>query len=125
MKFLPQRALIESFGNGGFRFAGMSHVGSLMVLPSGMRAWQPLDIEALRPDDFEPLIDERDGIDFLLLGTGARMARPPKPVLDHLATQGVRLDYMSTSSAIHTYNIVLGEGRRVGAALLAVAAAHG
>ncbi len=125
MKFLPQRAPIESFGNGGFRFAGMSHQGSLLVLPSGMRAWPPVAIETLKAPDFEAVLKERQEIDFLLLGTGALMKRPPAAALASLAKQAVRTDFMSTSAAIHTYNIVLAEGRRVAAALIAVEAAHG
>ena len=125
MKFLPQRAPVESFGNGGFRFAGMSHVGSLLVLPSGMRAWPPASCDVLTPDDFAAVIAEQDGIDFLLLGTGAAMRRPPAAVAAHLVKHQLRMDFMSTSSAIHTYNIVLAEGRRVAAAFVAVEAAHG
>jgi uncharacterized protein len=36
----PGRAPIDAYGNGGFRFAGMSHRGSLLALPSGIQAWQ-------------------------------------------------------------------------------------
>ena len=50
----PYQAPIDAYGNGGFRFAGMSHKGSLLCMPSGMDAWavtQPteLTVEALRP----------------------------------------------------------------------------
>ena len=31
--FYPGRAPIDAYGNGGFRFAGMSHRGSLLILP--------------------------------------------------------------------------------------------
>ena len=36
---LPRQALIDTHGNGGFRFAGMSHRGSLLCLPDGIWAW--------------------------------------------------------------------------------------
>jgi len=35
-RFYPALAPIEAYGNGGFRFAGMSHRGSLLILPSGI-----------------------------------------------------------------------------------------
>ena len=35
----PGRAPIEAYGNGGFRFADMSHRGSILALPSGIEAW--------------------------------------------------------------------------------------
>ncbi len=36
---LPQAAAIEAYGKGGFRFAGMSHRGSILCLPAGIWAW--------------------------------------------------------------------------------------
>ncbi|HWT30522.1 MAG TPA: hypothetical protein VN240_05780, partial [Propylenella sp.] len=35
----PGRAAIDAYGNGGFRFADMSHRGSILALPSGIEAW--------------------------------------------------------------------------------------
>ncbi|MEA2928999.1 MAG: hypothetical protein QOG38_1427, partial [Hyphomicrobiales bacterium] len=46
-RHLPQAAAIEAYGKGGFRFAGMSHRGSILCLPSGVWAWPvtaPADI---------------------------------------------------------------------------------
>lgn len=124
MKFLPRRAAIDTFGNGGFRFAGLSHLGSLLVLPSGMRAWSPVDLTSLKAADFAAVLAEKSLIDVLVIGSGAVMARPPRLVLDHLASSDIRFDFMSTSSAIHTYNLMLGENRRVATALLAVGTFH-
>ena len=112
MKFLPQVLPITSFGDGGFRFGSHSHLGSLLVLPSGMRAW---DV-----DDFKALIAEKSEIDFVLLGTGAEMQRPQRNMLELFATEKLNVDFMSTSSAVHTYNVMLAEGRRLAAALIAV-----
>ncbi|MDE2447066.1 MAG: hypothetical protein KGO94_12895 [Alphaproteobacteria bacterium] len=112
MKFLPQRFGIASFGNGGFRFGEHSHVGHLLVLPSGMRAWDGVD--------FASVLAERENIDFVILGTGAAMVRPDKAVLEVFASHGLPLDFMSTSSAVHIFNQVLEEGRRVAAGFIAV-----
>jgi uncharacterized protein len=118
MKFLPQVLPISSFGDGGFRFGGHSHLGSLLVLPSGMRAW---DVGAiLSPANFVSLAFEKDKIDFVLLGTGPEMFRPPPTVLKYFAESHMNLDFMSTSSAVHTYNVMLAEGRRLAACLIAV-----
>lgn len=124
-KFLPQRAAIEAFGNGGFRFAGMSHQGSLLVLPSGMRAWSAMSAAALSQDDFAEIYAERRDIDFLLIGSGASLEFPPAAVRQYLSASGISADVMTTSAAIHIYNVVLAEGRRVAAALMAVDKAHG
>ena len=112
MKRLPQVFPIASFGAGGFRFGSHSHLGSLLVLPSGMRAWDG--------SDFSALIAEKALIDFVLLGTGAEMRRPPVEVLELFAAENLNVDFMSTSSAVHTYNVMLAEGRRLAAAFVAV-----
>ena len=58
----PGKAPIESYGRGGFSFAGMSHRGSILVLPSGIYAW-PADAAALKPEDFAMVLAERAGRD--------------------------------------------------------------
>jgi uncharacterized protein len=118
--FLPQRLPIESYGDGGFRFGHLSHRGSLMVLPSGMHAWSADDIDKLTVEDFDAVFATAGGIDFLLLGAGARMVRPNKAILAAFQSRSIPLDVMDTGAAISTYNTVLAENRRVAAALIAV-----
>lgn len=43
----PGRAPIDAYGNGGFRFADMSHRGSLLCLPSGIHGWELQEGEPL------------------------------------------------------------------------------
>lgn len=118
MKFLPQVLPITSFGDGGFRFGSMSHLGSLLVLPDGMRAWQhDKDIQA---KDFAQIVGVKSQLDFVLFGTGVEMKRPAREVLALFAAENINVDFMSTSSAVHTYNVMIAEGRRLAAALIAV-----
>ena len=119
-KHLPQRAHIEQFGAGGFRFAGMSHQGSLLVLPSGMRAWRPTAPDDVTPEDLSALLAERGGIDFVLVGTGKAMVRLPPAVAAVLKDHGIAHEVMATGPAVHVYNVTVQEGRRVAAALIAV-----
>ncbi|MBG1231475.1 Mth938-like domain-containing protein [Aestuariivirga litoralis] len=111
-KKLPERRPIESFGEGGFRFGDHSHRGHLLILPSGMRAWDG--------DDFSAIIAEMDGFDFLVIGTGAKFERVSAGALARLEALGIRPDVMATSAAVHTYNLMFGEDRRVACALKAV-----
>lgn len=120
-KHLPGRHPIEKFGDGGFRFGGMSHRGSLMVLPSGMSALQASSLETLDPKSLQGLATEKDDIDFLLIGTGERMQRLPQHLQAWLSSQNLRADIASTGAAVSTYNILLAEDRRVAAVLIAVA----
>ncbi|MEO9169099.1 MAG: Mth938-like domain-containing protein [Aestuariivirga sp.] len=110
MKLLPERRAITSFGDGGFRFGDHSHRGHLLVLPSGMMAWDG--------KDFLLLLAEKSEIDFFVLGTGLKLARLDPALAQSLGA--VQADAMTTSAAIHSYNYMLAEGRRVAAAFFAV-----
>lgn len=119
---LPGRAMIDAYGNGGFRFADMSHRGSLLCLPSGLYAWPPLSFSEIVEDSLAPIIAERGNqLKFLLLGSGARLEPLSERLRFAFHGSGIHVDVMATGSAARTYNIMLGEGRPVGAALLAVA----
>lgn len=118
--FFPGRPVIDAYGDGGFRFAGMSHRGSILALPSGVYGWDA-EGAALKPEDFNGVFDERNDIDHLLLGTGRAMARPPRSVTEAFTSRGIMLDPMATGSAISTYNLLLAERRKVAAALIVVA----
>lgn len=118
--FYPGRAPIDAYGNGGFRFAGMSHRGSILCLPSGISAWEPAQIEHLSLQAFAKVLAARSEIGMLLLGTGADLVHPGVEVRNALADAGVGLEPMDTGAACRTYNVLLAEGRPVAAALLAV-----
>ena len=116
----PGRAPIEAYGNGGFRFADMSHRGSLLCLPSGVYGWEPPDPRALTPVDFARLLSEAAGIEVLLVGMGKDLRRLPPAVRDALRDMHISADPMSTGAAVRTYNVLLAEDRAVAAALIAV-----
>ena len=117
---LPRSAPIEAYGKGGFAFADMSHRGSLLCLPDAIWAWQ-----VTRPQDIDEASLARvfaaaNSIDTLIIGTGTEVWVPPKSFRDALRAVKVVLDPMQTGPAIRTYNIMIGERRRVAAALIAV-----
>ncbi len=118
--FYPGRAPIDSYGNGGFRFAGMSHKGSLLLLPGGIKAWAPVKPEEVTLESLAPLIAEKAGIEVLLYGSGATQVFAARPMREALADRGLHIEPMSTGAACRTYNILLAEGRAVAAAVLRV-----
>jgi uncharacterized protein len=118
--FFPGRAPIEAYGNGGFRFADMSHRGSLLCLPSGIHGWEPADASALTVGDFEKLFAEAGQVEILLVGCGTDLRRLPAPLRMALKDAGIASDPMSTGAAVRTYNVLLAEERAVAAALIAV-----
>jgi uncharacterized protein len=117
---LPRSAPIEAYGNGGFVFAEMSHRGSLLCLPEAIWAWP-----VTRPEDIDEAVlvrvfEAAAGIDTLIIGTGNDVWLPPPDLREALRAAKVVLDTMQTGPAIRTYNIMIGERRRVAAALIAV-----
>ncbi|MGC4390394.1 Mth938-like domain-containing protein [Agrobacterium sp. M50-1] len=116
----PGRAPIDAYGNGGFRFADMSHRGSLLLLPSGIYGWEPVEAKELTVGHFEKVLAEAQDIEVLLIGTGDGMRVLPKELRAAFKEAGISVDPMSTGAAVRTYNIMLSESRAVAAALIAV-----
>jgi uncharacterized protein len=117
---LPQQAAIEAYGQGGFRFGGMSHRGSLLSLPSGMYAWAARAPEDLEAGGLDPVFAEADAIDVLVVGAGASPLLLPQAMRARLRELHIGVEQGSTAMAVRTYNVLIDERRRVAAALLAV-----
>jgi uncharacterized protein len=117
---LPRSAPIEAYGKGGFHFADMSHRGSLLCLPEAIWAWpvtQPQDIDRA---SLERVFAAASSIDTLIVGSGTEVWVAPNRLREALRAVRIVLDVMQTGPAIRTYNIMMGERRRVAAALIAV-----
>jgi uncharacterized protein len=120
--FLPGKHDIEGYGNYGFRFGGLSHRGSILALPSGIYAWDVTGPEELSAVALAQVFAEPPGtIDHLLIGTGEELRPLAKDLREALRKAGIRGEPMATGSAARTYSILLGEKRRIAAALVAVA----
>jgi uncharacterized protein len=116
----PGRAPVDAYGNGGFRFADMSHKGSILCLPSGIHGWEPADPSKLSIDDFELVLAQSSEFDVLLIGMGADIRPVPKLLRDAFRERHIIADPMSTGAAVRTFNVLLAEDRRVAAALICV-----
>ena len=117
---LPRSAPIDAYGNGGFAFADMSHRGSLLCLPDGIWAWDVTKPAEIDEYSLLRVFKAANAIDTLIVGSGTDVWIPPKHLREALRAVRVVLDPMQTGPAIQTYNIMLGERRRVAAALIAV-----
>src|ERR1700754_4073430 len=114
---LPRSAPIEAYGNGGFAFADMSHRGSLLCLPDAIWAWPVTKVTEIDEYTLSRVFAAANGIDTLIVGTGTDVCIPPTRLRDALRRIHIGLDSMQTGPAIQTYNIMIGERRRVAAAL--------
>ncbi|MCO4054432.1 MAG: hypothetical protein HEQ16_10360 [Bosea sp.] len=119
--FVPGRHLIDAYGAGGFRFADMSHKGSILMLPSGVKAWSAVDRQSWAASQFADVFAEAEAIELLLIGTGVDLRPLPEALRWRFREVKVSLELMTTPPAARTYNILLAEGRKVAAALISVA----
>lgn len=104
---------VDGYGPGFFRVGGEVFTGPVLCLPDGVRPWGGLE-------DAAALAALAGALDVLLIGTGAEMAPLPRGLRRMLEAAEVPLEPMASASAARTYNVLLAEGRRVGAALLPV-----
>lgn len=118
--FVPGRWPLDAIGAGGFRFAEMSHKGSIIATPGGIRIWPVAQFSEVTLESLQPVFDEAGAIDFLIIGTGADIAFIPPALRDPLKQAGITVEGMATGAAARTYNVLVGEDRRVAAALIAI-----
>jgi uncharacterized protein len=118
---LPRAAPIEAYGNGGFRFGGMSHRGSILCLPDGIWAWPVTAVAGLNEDVLAPALGRAGSLDIFLIGGGRDPFALPHCLHQLFRAANIFVDCLATGPAAQTYNILLEEGRRVGAGLIAVA----
>ncbi len=102
---------VEGYGPGFFRLGGEVFDAPVSVLPSGVTPWAGFEETA-------QFVDAE--IDFLLVGTGADIAHIPTAFREVLEAAGVGVEIMASPQACRTYNVLLGEGRRVGVALIGI-----
>lgn len=118
--FLPGAHAIEGYGAGGFRFAGISHRGSILALPSGIYAWSAVSAADIDIASLDQIFAEPSGlVEHLLVGTGPELVLLDAGLRLRLRAAGIRAEPMATGAAARIYSILLGERRRVAAALLA------
>ncbi|MDV7144936.1 Mth938-like domain-containing protein [Tropicimonas sp. TH_r6] len=103
----------DSYGPGFFRLDGKIYEGNLVLSPVGLKPWGGLE-------DSETILSIGTDIDFVLLGTGEAMLPVPARLRAALEGAGIGVEPMATATACRTFNVLLGEGRRVGAAVLAL-----
>ncbi|EIE49692.1 hypothetical protein AL036_13735 [Salipiger aestuarii] len=104
---------VDGYGPGFFRVAGRPMHGPICLANEGSVAWGGLH-------DEDALLRLVPDVDVIFVGTGAEMTYLPKTLTDRLASAGVGVEVMNTPSACRTYNVLLGEGRRVALAALPV-----
>jgi uncharacterized protein len=117
---LPHPAPIEAYGQGGFRFAGMSHRGSLLCLPDGIWAWSVTRVDDITEATLAPVFARAGDVSLLLIGSGREPWAMPAPLRLRFHELKLGVEVARTGTAVSTYNILIGESRRVAAGLIAI-----
>ncbi len=78
--------------------------------------WEPERLRHVSIEHLAALTEPAPEV--LILGTGRLTAFPDAEVLSYMAERHIGFECMDSRSAARTYNILVGEGRRVSAAIL-------
>ena len=108
---------VQGFAGRGFRADGMTYE-ALLLTPEAAQAWTARALEALTEVDLAPLLAVRPAPEFILLGTGPVLQRPPPALVAALEAQGIGVEAMDSRAAARTWGLLRGEGRWIAAALL-------
>lgn len=112
------RQMVESYGNGRFRVSGTVWESSILVFPEETLVWPVSAFADLSEESLAPVLAAQPEV--LLLGCGRRAEFPSKAFRQSLRAAGVIVEPMDTGAAARTFNVLMTEGRRAAAALIAV-----
>jgi uncharacterized protein len=117
---LPNPAPIEAYRGGGFRFAGMSHRGSLLIVPDGMWASPVTKPSEIDEAALALVFACTPPVEMCVVGAGREPWMVPPGLRFKAREARFSIEGMTTPAAVHTYNIMLEERRRFAALLIAL-----
>lgn len=120
MKFTQQRPvganLIRRYG-ADFIVVGDREIrASCIVTPTQIEAWAPVNVDTMTPESLQALFALKPEV--VVLSTGATQKFPRATLRAEFATRKIGLEVMEIGAACRTYNVLVGEERRVVAAVL-------
>jgi len=112
--------IVERYGAGSFLVSGVEKTCSVILHEEGMSDWGISGFEELNDSSMKELCVAAKELDILLIGAGGQQEFL-KPALREMGREfNLSIDCMDTGAACRTYNVLVGEGRRVMAALILV-----
>lgn len=114
------RQLVQRWTSGGFVVSGRAFAGSVLILAEQTVSWPVAEAAAVTVESLGALEHAEPPVDLLVLGTGERFALPDPALRAVLRSWGIVIEPMSTPAACRTFNLLVAEGRRVAAALVAM-----
>ena len=108
--------LISGFSGRGFRVDDNVYLG-LAITPERADGWTPPPIEALDEAALAPVLTIDPLPEFILIGTGATMIRPPQALIARLEARGIGVEAMDSRAAARAWGVLRGEGRWIAGVL--------
>jgi len=109
--------LVQGFSGRGFLVDGDAY-RAVLLTPERAAAWDPPALAALAPAHVEAALALEPAPEFLILGTGAATAFPPRAFVASLEGRGIGVEAMDSRAAARTWGLLRGEGRWIAAALM-------
>lgn len=110
--------VITGFSGKGFKVDGEVYDGGVKLTPVAASVWSPVAIDLLDVAHLEDLLSLRPPPEFLLLGTGPKLARPPRALTAALDARGIGLEAMDSRAAARAWAVLRAEDRWIAAALM-------
>ena len=111
--------ILRGYAGGGFQVNDEFISGSIILYPREAHSCPITHDSEISKELLEPHLNSIKP-DMVLIGVGENPKHPYQPLRDFAHKQSVGIDIMSTSSACRTWNVLLSEGRKVVACLLAI-----
>lgn len=108
--------LISGIVGRGFRVDEGVYEG-LLITPERADGWSPPTLDRLDEADLAGVFALDPLPEFVLLGTGSRMMRPPRALIERMEARGVGLEAMDSRAAARAWGVLRAELRWVAAAI--------
>ena len=113
----PGVGLVTGLGDGWIKVGMTEYRANVVLTPeSAEPGFAPGGFDALDAPDFAQLLRYQPEV--VLFGTGKQQRFPHPRLMEPLTSAHVGVEIMDTRAACRTFNILVGEGRRVVAALI-------
>ena len=109
--------VVSGFSGGGFKVDGQVY-DSVIMTPTGARSWAAPAVGALSSDDLGDVPTMAPLPEFILLGTGATLVRPPRVFVESLEARGIGVEPMDSRAAARAWSVLRSEDRWIAAALM-------
>lgn len=110
--------IVRGFAGNGYRVDDGAVFRALLLTPEAASEWAPPSLADLTEAALQPLVELSP--EFILIGTGAALVRPPVALVQALEARGIGVEAMDSRAAARAWGVLRGEGRVIGAALYAL-----